>query len=108
MHMKSRKARLQPSTRRNRSPSLPCRFTAEAAIARFWGEIILPSTPPEELAAAIRVWDRFACWAAVICSTPKRELEEVSEPVTATPSQPRIGDRKAKKLPAPATHRPRV
>ena len=68
----------------------------------------MPSTPPEELAAASSVGDRCTLAAAVTCSAPNSELEEVSEPVTATPSQPRIGDRNAKNPPAPAIHSPRV
>src|SRR3569833_448022 len=51
-HMKSSSTRLQPTTLRKMSPSLPAMPTADAAIARFCGLIILPSTPPEELAAA--------------------------------------------------------
>jgi hypothetical protein len=61
----------------------------------------LPSTPPEEFAAraasassrpsAPRTW-----------SVPNSEFDDVSEPVTATPSQPMIGDRKRRTPPAPA------
>ena len=47
-----------------------------------------------------------ASFAAVTCSAPKRAFDEVSEPVTATPSQPISGDRKAKKSPAPAAPEP--
>ena len=78
--------------------------TAAAPMARFCGEIILPITPAEELAAAISVGDRPAFCAALTCSAPNSAFEEVSEPVTATPSQPMIADRKAKMLPAPANH----
>ena len=49
-----------------------------------------------------------ASCAAVTCSAPNSALDEVSEPVTATPSQPISGDRKAKKSPAPAAQRPSV
>src|SRR5450756_743377 len=89
-------------------PSLPDMPTAAAAIARFWGEIILPRTPPEELAAAIRAGLSPASLAAETCSAPNREFDEVSEPVTATPSQPRIGERTAKAAPAPAIQKPNV
>src|SRR3954454_2183707 len=81
---------------------------AAAAIARFCGEPILPSTPPELLAAAASTSSSPACWAAATCSVPKRALADVSEPVTATPSQPRTGDKKAKKAPVPAIHWPIV
>ncbi len=54
--MKAVKTTLHTMTRRKRSPpSRPWKPTAAAAMARFCGEIILPSTPPEELAAAMRV-----------------------------------------------------
>src|SRR5512140_3895215 len=106
--MISRNRMLQPITLRKRSPSLPASPTAAAPIARFWGETILPSTPPELLAAASSVGDRCAWWAADTCSAPKSEFDEVSEPVTAVPNQPTIGDRKAKNPPAPAAHMPSV
>src|SRR5215470_15517018 len=106
--MPARKARLQPNTRRKMSPSLPVRPTAPAAMARFCGEIILPSTPPDELAAAISVVLRPALVPAATCSAPNSEFEDVSEPVTATPSQPRIGERTANAAPAPAIQLPRV
>src|SRR3954467_7581628 len=77
-------------------------------MARFWGETILPSTPPEELAAASRLGSRPARLAADTCSTPKSEFEDVSEPVTAVPSQPMIGEKKARIPPAPAIQLPIV
>src|SRR3954453_16918615 len=82
--------------------------TAAAPMARFCGEIILPSTPPELLAAAISVGERSACLAAVTCSAPNSALDEVSEPVTATPNQPSSDERNAKAPPAPASHWPIV
>src|SRR5664280_3120317 len=104
MHMNAKKPRLQPSTRRNSSPSCPAMPTAPAAIARFCGETILPSTPPELLAAAMSSGFRPVCLAAVTCTAPNREFDEVYEPVTATPSQPRIGDIKANRPPQPTIH----
>ena len=77
-------------------------------MARFCGEIIFPSTPPDELAAAIRVGDRPASLAAVTCRAPKSAFDDVSEPVIATPSQPSAAETKAKALPAPASHSPSV
>ena len=47
--MISSRPMLQPSTRRNSSPSRPPSPTAAAPMARFCGEIILPSTPPERV-----------------------------------------------------------
>ena len=49
-----------------------------------------------------------AFWAAVCCSVAKRALALVSEPVTAVPSHPRIGERKANTAPVPAAHEPMV
>src|SRR5664279_5807667 len=104
--MNTRKARLHPMILRKMSPSLPDIPTAAAAIAKFWGEIILPSTPPEELAAAISAGLMPVLLAAETCNAPKSEFDEVSEPVTATPSQPRIGEMSANAAPAPAIHLP--
>src|SRR5215210_6207761 len=106
--MTSIRTMLQPTTLRNRSPSWPAMPTAAAPIARFCGEIIFPSTPPELLAAARSVGVTPASFAAATCSPPKRAFDDVSDPVTDTPSQPIIGDRKAKNEPAPAAHRPSV
>ena len=82
--------------------------TAAAAIARFCGLIILPSTPPEELAAASSTGSSPARAAVCTCRAPNSAFDEVSEPVTATPIQPRIGDRKAKNPPARARNAPRL
>ncbi len=90
------------------SPSLPASPTAAAPMARFWGETILASTPPELLAAASSVGERFALCAAATWSAPNSELLDVSEPVTAVPNQPISGERKAKNPPAPAAHVPSV
>ena len=54
----------------------------------LWASIILPMTPPELLAAAISTGLSPSCWAVIFCSPPNRTLDAVSEPVTATPSQP--------------------
>src|SRR5450759_2348798 len=107
-HMNTRKPRLHPMHLRKMSPSLPDMPTAAAAIARFWGEIILPSTPPEELAAAIRAGLSPTLLAAETCKAPNSEFDEVSDPVTATPSQPRIGEKMANAAPAPAIQAPSV
>src|SRR5664280_3299121 len=62
--MRARKPRLHPMILRKMLPSLPDMPTAAAAIARFWGEIILPRTPPEELAAATKTGISPALMAA--------------------------------------------
>src|SRR2546421_4027350 len=95
-------------TNRNTSPSRPARPTAAVAMARFCGEIIFPSTPPEELAPAVSVAFRSAWCAADTCNAPNSALEEVSEPVTATPSQPSSGDSSANSPPALAIQEPSV
>src|SRR3954454_10899671 len=90
------------------SPSLPAIPTAAAPIARFCGETILASVPPDEFDAANSVALRSADAAALICRAPKRALDDVSEPVTAVPSQPIMGEKTAKTAPAPASHVPMV
>src|SRR3954465_8313692 len=82
--------------------------TAAAPIARFCGETIFAQTPPELFDAASSVGLRCAFLAAVTCSTPNSEFDEVSDPVMAVPSQPISGDRKAKKPPGPAAQVPGV
>jgi hypothetical protein len=67
----------QPSTRRNTSPSLPAIPVAAAPMARFCGEIILPSTPPELLAAVSSTGWTPAALAAVTCREPKTASAEV-------------------------------
>mgnify|MGYP003349337813 CR=1 FL=1 len=45
-------------------------------------------TPPEEFADAISTGLRPSCSAEVRCNPPNSTLDAVSEPVSATPSQP--------------------
>ena len=63
-------------------------LVAVLATTMDWASIILPITPPELLAAAINVGDTWICSALMRCRLPKRTLDDVSEPVSATPSQP--------------------
>src|SRR5205823_3130193 len=88
--------------------SRPAKPTAAAPIARFWGETIFASTPPELFAPASSVGDSEDLCAAATWSAPNNEFVEVSEPVTAVPNQPISGDRNAKNPPAPAAQVPRV
>jgi hypothetical protein len=53
-----------------------------------WASIILPMTPPDELAAAINIGERPSCSDVIFCKLPNRTLDAVSEPVSATPSHP--------------------
>src|ERR1700753_2573407 len=82
--------------------------TAAAPMARICGEILLPSTPPELLLAAISTGDSPALAAAVTCKAPNKEFAEVSEPVTAVPNQPKMGESTANAPPAPAIQVPSV
>ena len=50
--------------------------------------IILPMTPPEALAEAIRTGETPIWRAVMVCKLPKSTLADVSEPVLAVPSQP--------------------
>ena len=95
-------------TLRNSTLSLPSMPTTAAAMARFCGEIILPSTPPEVFAEARRYSLMPVSLAAVTCSTPNSEFDEVSDPVTATPIQPTDAERKANSAPVSASAVPRV
>ena len=45
-------------------------------------------TPPELLAAAISTGLMPSCSAVTRCRPPKSTFDDVSEPVSATPSQP--------------------
>ena len=70
------------------SDSLPTRCPAAAATAMDWGEIILPTTPPETFAATVMTGSTPMDVAVVAWSFPNNALEEVSEPVIKTPNHP--------------------
>ena len=92
----------------NKSPSLPTKPVAAVATAIDCGEIILPVTPPEELAATVKTGSTPTCCAVTACKLPKSAFAEVSEPVRNTPSQPKTGAKNGKRLPVPAKNRPIV
>src|SRR6266853_6260336 len=75
-------------TKRRIEPSCPYQLVAVEATTIDWASIILPITPPDELAAPIRIGDSPSCSEVIFCRLPNRMLEAVSEPVSATPSQP--------------------
>src|SRR5262249_56288990 len=92
------KTRLCQNTNRRIAPSCPLWPVAAAETTMLWASIILPMTPPVLLALARRI---MACVspsgstpvstrrrAVIVCRLPNRALEDVSEPVSATPSQP--------------------
>src|SRR6266852_1265314 len=76
------------NTKRRMEPSCPNQLVAVEATTIDCASIILPMTPPDELAAAIKIGDRPNCWAVIFCKLPNRMFDAVSEPVRATPSQP--------------------
>ena len=68
--------------------SWPYQLVAVEATTIDCASIILPMTPPEELAAAISTGDKPSCSEVILCRLPNSMLEAVSDPVSATPSQP--------------------
>ena len=79
---------LWKKTKRRMLPSWPYQRVAVEATTMLCASIILPMTPPELLAAAIRIGLRPSCCALIFCRPPNSTLDAVSEPVSATPSQP--------------------
>src|SRR5215210_7596150 len=67
-----------------------------------WGEIILPTTPPDTLAATVTTGSTPMDVAVVACSFPNNAFAEVSEPVIKTPSQPNTGAKNGNKKPVAA------
>src|SRR5438132_10049350 len=77
------------NTQRKMIPSLPTWFVADVATQMDCASTILPITPPAELAAHIRTGSRLSCCAVIRCRLPNKAFDEVSLPVSATPSQPK-------------------
>jgi hypothetical protein len=96
------------TVKRKMSASLPTWFVAAVATERDCGEIILPQTPPEELAATVTTGSTPIWVAVTSCSFPNRAFAEVSEPVMNTPSQPRNAAKKGKRTPVFEKASPRV
>src|SRR6266567_2620776 len=90
------------------SPSWWNQRVAVDATTIDWASIILPITPPELLAAPIRLTDRPSCPAATFCIPPKRTFDAVSDPVIATPIQPIRVPKKGYRTPELANARPSV
>src|SRR5437879_13170093 len=76
-------------TKRRIEPSWPNQFVAVEATTIDCASIILPMTPPEELAAPIRIGDRPSRSAVILRNPPHKTLEAVSGPVSPAPSQAR-------------------
>src|ERR1043166_1828856 len=89
-------------------PSWPYQLVAVEATTIDWASIILPITPPEEWAAAIRIGDSPSCSDVIFCRLPNSTLEAVSDPVSATPSQPSSVPKNGYSTPVAAKARPSV
>src|SRR6476620_4328973 len=76
------------NTKRRIVLSCPYQRVAVEATTIDCASIILPITPPELLAAAINTGLMPSCSAVTRCKPPKRTFDDVSEPVSVTPSQP--------------------
>src|SRR5205085_2312537 len=95
-------------TKRRIEPSWPNQLVAVEATTIDCASIILPITPPDELAAPIRIGDRPSCSEVIFCKPPNSTLEAVSDPVSATPSQPSNVPKNGYSTPVLAKARPRV
>jgi len=80
---------------------------ATPATTVLWASIIFPMTPLL-LAAQARMGLNPSRSAPIRWSPPKRTFDEVSLPVSATPSQPRSGEKKGKSTPVDAEASPIV
>src|SRR6266436_5317873 len=89
-------------------PSCPHQLVAVEATTIDCASIILPITPPEELAAPISTDDRPSCSEVIFCRLPNRMLDAVSDPVVATPSQPSKVPKKGYSTPLAANANPSV
>src|SRR5947207_15025981 len=96
------------NTKRKIVPSCPYQLVAVEATTIDCASIILPITPPDELAAAIRTDERPSCSEVIFCRLPNRMFEAVSEPVSATPKQPSSVPKKGYSTPGAANARPSV
>src|SRR5712675_302075 len=96
------------NTKRKIVPSWPYQLVALDATTIDWASIILPITPPEELAAAISTGDRPSCSEVIFCRLPNRMFDAVSDPVSATPNQPSSVPKKGYSTPVAANAKPSV
>src|SRR5260370_38618324 len=96
------------NTKRRIVPSCPYQLVAVEATTIDCASIILPMTPPEELAALIRTDERPSCSEVIFCRLPNRMFEAVSDPVSATPNQPSSAPKKGYSTPVAANAKPSV
>src|SRR6202008_4961038 len=95
-------------TKRRIVPSCPNQLVTVDATTIDCASIILPMTPPEEFAAAIRTGDRPSCSEVIFCRLPNNTFDAVSDPVSATPSQPSSVPKNGYRKPALANANPSV
>src|SRR5260370_13455131 len=96
------------NTKRRMVPSCPYQLVTVEATTIDCASIILPITPPDELAAPISTDDRPSCSEGIFCRLPNRMFDAVSPPVNATPSQPSSAPKKGYSTPVAAKARPGV
>src|SRR5712692_4122869 len=96
------------NTKRRIEPSWPNQLVAVEATTIDCASIILPMTPPDELAALMRIGDNPNCSDVIFCKPPNSTFDAVSAPVSATPSQPSSVPKKGENQPAWAKARPSV
>src|SRR5450830_1538914 len=99
---------LYGSAKRNRYPSRPDRPADDVPTTILCGEITLPATPPVAFVTTVSTGCMSIDSAVIFCMLQKRALEEVSLPVTNTPSQPRKAETNGKTMPAIVNALPRV
>src|SRR5271169_5554915 len=90
------------------SPSCPYQLVAVLATTMLCASIILPMTPPQLLAEAIRMGETPTCCAEIFCRLPNSTFDEVSDPVSATPSHPSSVPKNGYKWPLRAKVKPMV
>src|SRR5713101_4965147 len=98
-------------TKRKIEPSLPTWFVAAVAMQMDCASIILPITPPALFVAHIKIskWGvKLSCCAVIFCKPPKSAFEEVSLPVSATPSHPMNVPKNGKSQPVRVNASPRT
>src|SRR6266446_6794091 len=65
------------NTKRRIEPSWPYQLVAVEATTIDCASIILPMTPPDELAAPIRIGEIFNCSDVIFCSLPNASIAEI-------------------------------
>src|SRR5258705_6222738 len=76
------------NTKRRIVPSWPNQLVAVEATTIDCASIIFPMTPPQEVAAPIKIGDSPNCSEGIFCRISNRIFDSVFEPVSATPRQP--------------------